>query len=195
MGIEQPSFNRDFLKESINYRFSFTEEAVRHLPEITQEDIESGKECFALMLGTWSGDQNDISLNVSSVLRVPDDSRFYKETEGGVDDINYKAIRQLIEQFKQLGHIDKGLVLLGDVHTHPITDEELEHLDGQQAAFSEGDQISAISHYLEGDLDSSSPYIFGVISDTLNREQDDRSTYTFFRVAQDDEGNYKCIQI
>ncbi len=186
--------NVDFLDESIEVTFSFSEEAVQWLPQITAEDMQTHRERFVALIGKFTYTNNRAEVRVVATMEQSPEQHetgfYYKEEKEGVNNINLKRIKALIARACQNDSEYKHCMYIGDVHTHPVTAAEYGMDPGTPSI---GDLESIQRHFEDGDLDASVPYIFGIAS--LNSVGD--IGYSFYRVVRnkDNQLNFQSINV
>ncbi len=179
-GIKSP----DFLNEQLRMSLDISDRAFEHLPEVNPIDLETKKEQYRVLLGTWERTpEGDIKLKVESVMEVPDQPHYYVEGKESVDNINIPALRQTVQYVSENDEASKGLELVGDIHTHPITQEELE--PNQRPWMLSPEDIEAmVESYENGSLSADRPFIFGIAAPM----PDGKTGYKFYRLIKSSEG-------
>ncbi|MCK9393528.1 hypothetical protein M0Q03_01870, partial [bacterium] len=112
----------DFLDKKRNLSFYFDEEAAASLPEVSQEDIETGQEKYCLLLGNTQPNEKDenTSVEIKCVLQSEDNEiKFYEEGREYVD-INLTTAQKVVKALQDGYPEYKNCELVGEVHTHPV---------------------------------------------------------------------------
>ncbi len=195
----------DILDEKTNIIMTMSEEVLHHLPEVSFEDLQKKRERYRLLLGKWeiedptfycspvqmegkgyrfiSGkweikDPKNLLISVEGVLEIPDPA-YYIEKKGSINDINFPAIKKLISNLRNYHSGYSQLALVGEIHTHPTIQGELE--DNQRPWHpSFWDIKYLVDTYKRGELDSNQPFIFG-IAGAIGRG---KTEYAFYRLIK-----------
>ncbi len=114
--------NVDFLDESIEVTFSFSEEAVQWLPQITAEDMQTHRERFVALIGKFTYTNNRAEVRVVATMEQSPEQHetgfYYKEEKEGVNNINLKRIKALIARAcKMIQSISTVCILETSIHT------------------------------------------------------------------------------
>ncbi|MFH1048733.1 MAG: hypothetical protein V1732_03655 [Patescibacteria group bacterium] len=188
-----PEFNHkleskiNYLDEKLNITFDFNEEAARHLPEITLEEIKARKEKYAALLGKVNiKDEENLEILIKGVLQIEGENHgYYKEGIHEVSKIKTSEIVQLLEKVKEANEEYRDFDLVGEIHTHPI----YRH-DSDSCNPSKGDMDSIIDVYEKQMLTPDKPYIFGI----AGVDKKSNTQYAFYRLIKKAD-EYSCMPI
>lgn len=177
----------NILNEKINIVMTMSDEVFHCLPEVSLEDLQTKRERYRLLLGKWEieepslyyspvrikekgyrliserlefKDPKNLLISVEAVLEIPDPA-YYVEKNGRISGINLLAIKKLISDLRNNHSGYSQLVLVGDIHTHPTLQNELD--DHQRPWHPSSLDIKYLADtYKCGELDGSQPFIFGI---------------------------------
>ncbi len=184
----------DFLNEKLKITFSFSEEAVDNLPEITDEDLRSGQERYRILLGKVNViNDSEINVEISGILEADQNEKglFYEEN---IEEVapNLHAIKNWVNHIQNSISEYKDFEFIGDIHTHPITDENNLDIDIDSCIPSDYNDIQDIIQEEKSNLLPNEPFIFGI----AGRKKSDKTTsYAFYRlVKQNNEYSIEQIE-
>ena len=195
MSFEQPISRESFpsinyLNENVRVSFSIEPEAVRYLPKISNEELESHKEQYVVLLGTKNiSDPFNVSLHIKSILQIPEteqkERRYYKEGIESIEELDIRAIRQLVDNLKSVSPEHKNDIFIGDIHTHPVKPSER----GGVIAISPSDKDieEIVRSYEEDEINPKEPYVFAIAAP----DEAGETTYAFYRLVKTEDG-YKA---
>jgi hypothetical protein len=170
----------DFLDERIKLSFRIEPEAAKHLPEVSKEDLESGRERYRILLGNFERTAADAATVVIEGLVEMDegDERFYKEGTREVTNVNIPRMQAFARWVRE--HIPEfhDFTLIGDIHTHPIKPEAME--SGSPWHPSDGDIESIAKSYERGELTPDHPFVFAI----AGPDESGETQYGFYRIIK-----------
>jgi hypothetical protein len=185
--------NINFLNKDIEMKFSIDEEAVGHIPEVTDKELETGQEKYHILLGDFNQiDENNVDLNIKGILEADENEKdlFYKEKTEAVTP-NLSAIKKWVTKIQSALPEYKNFNFIGDIHTHPITKDNQLDKNVSASSPSNEDVVDIIQEYENGTLSPNEPFIFGIAGrKNLNKETE----YAFYRLVKDNN-EYKIIQL
>lgn len=183
----------DFLNENLQISFTIEQEVFDNLPRIDntilEKDLESRREVFNVFLGDFSiTDDNTVIVYLDYVLEVPDEeekkSLYYEESELEIS-INLENIKVLVDNLKKENSEFKNVNFIGDIHTHPIKQEELKDTSITPLMPSDTDIASVVNDYKKGILSANRPFIFAIAGIVNNQME-----YAFYRLVKKDDKYY-----
>ena len=169
----------NFLDRDISLTFSFGEEAVRYLPEIRETDLETGRERYAVLLGSISQEgEKDYHLLVRGILEADENenNHFYREGKYEIT-LDLVAIKDWVQSIREGVEECRDFEFIGDIHTHPDLFEGNLDLICQP---SQGDIDDIIANYENEVLRPDKPFIFGIVGMV-----DGENQYGFYRLVKD----------
>jgi hypothetical protein len=179
----------DFLDERVRLSLDITNEAFDHLPEVTQEDLAKKTERYRALLGRWDKvDEESVKLIVEAVLQDPEQVH-YSEQEGEVHAVNIPSLQLLASSVKKFSEEFSNLELVGEIHTHPTTQDELDP-DQRPWMPSVEDKDAMMKCYDRGELGPDRPFVFGIAAPM----SDGKTGYKFYRVVKVEDG-YKIVVV
>lgn len=179
----------DFLDAATQVTFSFHKDAAAWLPEVSKEDLRTRREKYAVLLGRIAdGDGGGAHIVVEAVMQMTEEERgYYQEGVGSVENINLGALRNAVAEVQAKHPEYAGMQIVGDVHTHPVTQEEVRV---SPTTPSDADIQSIAEWYKGGELNLHYPFIFGI--GCLG--EDGEPEYSFYRLVRIDSGfGYKHL--
>lgn len=194
MGMEIPSANiyknsteeikeLDFLNKDLKVFFNIEKEALEFLPEVTDEEMESGKEKYRILLGNFTQNKGgEVEISIKGILEEEGEfkNNFYREGIEEIVDININNIKKRAKEVSKSYPEFADWELVGEIHTHPVTAGELS--EGQNAYdLSQGDFDSVVTEYKNGNLSEDKPFLFGV----AGRDASGRMIYKFYRMVKE----------
>lgn len=187
---KHPEIN--FLDGKLNLYFSFDEEAIQYLPEVTDEDLQSLQEKYRILLGNSEIiNENTININIKGILEADptiEKNLFYSEGKKHVSP-NLPVITQWVEVIKKTNKEYKNFNFVGDIHTHPIKVKRSDK-GWNPCAPSDPDIKDIIKEYENGNLSPNKPFIFCIAA----RLTDEDTTYSFYRLIKQSD-KYTVEQI
>ncbi|MDP3881007.1 MAG: hypothetical protein Q8Q32_02405 [bacterium] len=183
MNIENPSANEsiespiDFLDENLEVEFAVDPEAAKHFPKITQEDFKSRKEKFRILLGDFDITEGGVSVNIRGVMEADDVEGYYQEGEDEVVGINIPRYREDANSLRREYPEYRNFGLVGDLHTHPVHPNEVDHAPWE---ISLGDRAEMIRAYKDGSISSEQPHVFVVVG----VDEKGKNKYSFNRLIR-----------
>lgn len=190
--IETERKSIDYLDPEIRISTSFTPEAGEYFPEVSVTDMESGRERYRILLGEVLSDEDGgYQVKVTAAMEADheneQDRHMYSEGEYEVS-TRLDIIKRQIDQVKKALPEYGDLEFVGDIHTHPVSTEDLDN-DQEPWHPSVEDINDVIKEYESGNLESDKPFIFGIGS-----RHEDKTVYAFYRLVRDEEG-YKAKRV
>lgn len=182
----------NFLSEDIKVTLSWDDEVGQNLPEVTDEDIEAKQERFCILMGrVVIKDGSEANIEIQSVIQKTredfEDPTLYKEGVKVVH-VNLAKIIEFAELIKSNVPDCADQELVGDIHTHPVRERELN--PGVKPWHpSQGDIGDIVKGYKSGSLSSQKPYIFGIAV-----QHEGETSYAFYRMVLVD-GVYKARMV
>lgn len=172
--------NIDFFNENLNLTFSFEDDVMKNLPEITDVALETGKEQYRIFLGRINqSDINDVNVEIVKVDEIPagPDEGFYEEKTDEVT-VNLRNVKNHANYLCQVMPKLKNCFFVGDIHTHPKKQSDLD--DWQHPCnYSEEDLKSICDNYEEGTLSSNEPFIFAIAG-----REGKETNYVFYHIIK-----------
>lgn len=170
----------DTLDEKISMEMTMSDEAYGYLPVITRENLKTKKEAYRLLLGTWKIiNPRLIQVNVEATFEIPNNPKYYREEKEKIAEVDMLAIKKTISNLKENFSEYRHLVLVGEIHTHPVQQKEINSND-RPWHLSPGDKSSLTSQYKCGNIDPSQPFLLGVAGAT----EDGKTGYAFYRLIK-----------
>ena len=170
---EQINFNNPELRVVLD----ISPEADNHLPVISPEDLKTKRERFRLFYGkTESVSHDKIKVKIEAVTELPDQPDFYEEGNAGVRIKNIQRAKLVLDKAMEQEGLDWQFI--GEIHTHPITQSELEENQRPWHPSPEDEQ-GWKSFYESGFLKSGQPCIFGIAG-----SYEGKTGYAFYRVIK-----------
>ena len=180
----------DFLNERTRVSMRMSDEAFGYLPEITSEERETEQERFRTLLGRWQQKgEHEVEVHIEAIVEFePRELRYLDERHGEVV-VDTREIKNLVTNLQATYPEYRQYMLLGELHTHPVLQNEL---DSHQRSwhFSSGDQEAWINEYKNGVLSNDCPFIFGVAGAMENG----KTGYSFYRVVREGK-EYSVIHV
>ena len=179
------------LCKDVSVVMTMTDDAFNDLPEVTNEDRQTGMERFRILLGTFQyTDSNTIHIHVSGSVQMLDTPWLYIEQEHAVTYYPYHIERQielLRNEYPEYAHLE----IVGNLHTHPYSYERLRREpDLVPWQPSPNDLHTMISHYEDGFMQNYH-LIFGI----GGGQSDGTTGYVFSRLVCDRNGyDYERIK-
>jgi hypothetical protein len=173
--------------------FSFSEEAAKNLPEVSNEDLETGNEKYRILLGNIGKQNNEwINAEIKGVLEADLNEKdlFYKEKKEEVSP-NLDNIKKWVKSIQDSAPEYKDFNFIGDIHTHPITRENNLDKNVSPCTPSDKDIEDVIQQYENGNLSLDEPFIFGIAG---RRSLEEDTSYAFYRLIKKD-GKYVTEQV
>jgi len=182
-----PSFEREplnFLSEKYKVTFSIEPEAVKFLPEVTAEDLQTKKEKYRLLVGEANVSSQEANLHIRGILEMDEEEqkRCYREGVNEVSNINIPEIQKIIKDVQNSYPEYVTFGFLGDIHTHPTTAKDIDGIEPWLP--SKGDIESIVDAYESKQLNPEKPYIFGIAAPDENW----KTRYSFYRLIQTETG-------
>ena len=176
-----PSIN--YLSEDTHVFVTFEAEAAEFLPNINEEDLETRKEKFAVLMGTVKRTSGDtITLTIKGIMEQTADERFWDEGVEVVENVDSGRNKAIVDEICRSNPEYNDHEFLGDVHTHPIMpDPDMGYFTSRP---STSDVESIISEYERGTLDKNRPYIFMIASPS----KDGETVYSMYRLVKTTRG-------
>lgn len=174
--------NLDFLNSKLKLSFSIDPEAATYLPEIDDEQFETKKEKYAVLLGNIKRlGNNEASIEIKGILEADDTEKdlFYSEGIGHVSP-NIGAIKKWARSIQSAFPEYQNYHFIGDVHTHPVRISELNE-GSHPCDPSIGDFDDISREYDSGNLSPDKPFIFCIAG-----KVDGKMTYAFYRFIRKD---------
>ena len=170
----------DFTSENFKVTFSIAPEAVQFLPEVTAEDLETKKEKYRLLVGEVTVSNQEANVHIKGILEMTDEEqkRCYSEGINEVSDINIPEIQKIIRDVQNTYPEYTDFGFLGDIHTHPTTEKDLNGIEPW--LLSKGDIESIVAAYESKQLSPEKPYIFGIAAPDEKGE----TQYSFYRLIK-----------
>lgn len=184
MNFEDPSVREnmerpiDFLDKNLDIEFLLDPEAAKHLPGISPEDFESRIEKFRILLGDFDIVGKGVRINIRGVMEVDDVEGYYREGEDEVSGIDIKKYRMHADNLRRMHPEYQNFGLVGDVHTHPVYPNEVDHAPWE---ISRGDRTEMIRAYEDGSIKSDQPHVFVVVG----ADKDGKTKYSFNRLIRE----------
>lgn len=173
----------DFLDEKLRLSFSINPEAAAYLPEIEDEEFETKKEKYHVLLGNIHRLGNDeINVEIKGVLEADENEKdlFYSEGAEHVSP-NIGAIKKWVKSIQLAIPEYQDFNFIGDVHTHPVKISELNE-GSHPCDPSIGDFDDISKEYNNGNLSTDKPFVF-CIAGKVN----DQMAYSFYRFVKKDD--------
>lgn len=185
---EKLSETPDFASEKIPYKVFISSDASKDFPIISDTEMISHQEKYVNIIGVWEIKEGKIVIKVESILEIQDDPlTVFNDPDGHTVIADLGKIEEIFEEVKAQDHTLVGRVILGDIHTHPYTEEEL----GRKVYLpSLEDNENMIKHYKSGSVGKQSPYFFGIT--VRNKEKE--MQIAFYRVIWDGD-SFKVIPL
>ena len=185
--------NIDFSSENFKITFSFDREAVDNLPKVSDNDLKKGDEKYRILLG--SIDQQDsghANILIKGVLEADSKEKelFYYEGKEEVGP-NLGNIKKWVKSIQSSIPEYSDFNFIGDIHTHPITNENDLDENIDPCTLSNSDIEDIVREYENGNLSFDKPFIFGVAGRNTSQEN---TSYVFYRLVKKD-GKYIINQI
>jgi hypothetical protein len=173
----------DYLSEDITILVEFEPEAVEFLPKISDEDLKTRKEKFAVLMGSMKRMTGDtVKLTVKGIMEQTAHERFWKEGVEVVEHVDSGRNKAIVDEIRRSNTQYSDHEFLGDVHTHPIiSNPETDYYTNMP---SEGDIEAIIAEYERGTLHKKNPYIFMIAAPSENGE----TIYSIYRLVKTAKG-------
>lgn len=163
----------DFLDENLIVTFDIDRDALSHLPLISPEDRQIGRERFGVLLGSMrqTGD-NQAHIQIKGIYQEPEGEDTYGSYREGKEEVIYNPIllRSIIRRLQQIPEY-RNFYFLGDIHTHPTS---------LKAKPSNQDLQAHLHAYQDGIVKSHEPFIFGI----AGIGEDGDMEYWFYRLVR-----------
>lgn len=130
-------------------------------------------------MGTWAvKSPEEVRVNIESVMEIPDDPIYYQESREEITGINFTAINRLVNKIAKNETEFKNQILVGEMHTHPITENQLSDPNRPWHP-SRGDVESIVQAYAQGELSPNQPFLFGIAGPYRGK-----TGYAFYRIIK-----------
>ncbi|NOY35488.1 MAG: hypothetical protein GXP44_01025 [bacterium] len=94
----------DFLNKDLKVFFSIEKEAFEFLPEVINEEMESGKEKYRILLGNFTqNEKGEVDVSIKGILEEEGKMKdyFYKEGVEEIKDIYINNIKKRAEEISK----------------------------------------------------------------------------------------------
>jgi hypothetical protein len=175
----------NFLDPAIELVMTMSDKAFTALPEISLEERRLKRETYRILLGKWKiSNSSKAIVMVEAVMNI-NDPLYYREGIEKVEGVNIPAIKKLVAALKNHHKQYRNLTIVGEIHSHPIGQDELAE---KQRSWhpSSGDLEILKENYVHGELSRSEPYLVGI----SGIYQNTRTGYAFYRLIRESEKYY-----
>ncbi len=169
----------NFLKPERRISVEISNQAFEHFPEISPEELESKQERYFLLLGN-SGIEGSVKIN--GVMQLEDTTGFYQEGRESVAGVNISALKSIADGVRTLGPEYTSWHFVGEMHTHPVIQEELD-VNQRSHHPSEEDIQAWIACYERGELTGDTPFIFAI----AGAQENGSTGYAYYRVVKESD--------
>ncbi|GEM_PF-4221484 len=167
----------NFLDESLRVTFTIEEEAVRYLPEVTPEDLETRKEKYRILLGNVLYADGKAQILIKGILEMTrDEPGYYNEEVEEVSNINISALKKYAAELQKRYHEYKEFGFIGEMHTHPVMPKG----NFIPEVPSQFDIQSITNAYEDSRLKPNEPFIFAIAAP----DRKGKTIYAFYRLVK-----------
>ncbi len=179
----EKSESRDLVSEELKYHMEIDLINLDDFPQVTEEDIATGKEKYVALIGTWDSNGEKADLRIEGTINCDEPPYIFHKPEGHGFQVDIAEIQKFLEEGKLQHPEVSNASILGEVHTHPY--EKWEDLGGRDPWLPSVKDIESITkNYEAGIMPSDKPFVFGIST----RKKDGTPVLAFYRIVRDSDG-------
>ena len=173
--------NIDFLSENINLGVRISRSSIEDFPIISDRDMHTKEEKLLFILGSWNNrDSTHLDISIEGVFDCPE-ALVHRPGEITVD---YQKAETIFDSLKKENEESLSLSLLGNVHTHPYTEEELKRHPATPTSHDiEGWKMEAVDSLEQRKI----PQVFGIVS---RNEENGSMQLALYHIVKGRDGTF-----